>query len=824
MGVRFSETVMCAVVLLGLVSAAQADPAARGIDAARRGVISREALTTLGLKSGEITPLDVRAEGWAPTEVLLPLDGTVVLARLEPASVLAPHFVLRAQVADGSYITLPRPEERTYRGTIDEEPGTTIAASISERGLEARIEHADGAVWWVEPIADRLRGGAREDHVIYPSGASIAAPGVCGVSLEMEALSAGPEGGAAEGSGGEERGLGPGQCGGTCIADLAIDCDFTFFTARGSVENVTSRVMSVINLANAQYVSQTDILHRIVTIIVRTAEPDPYQGPDINQLLLQVRAHWLFEQAAVDRDLVQLFTNETTGSTIGIAYLSAVCSRGLGYSVVRSDCCGSLNCAADLTAHELGHNWSASHCMCTGSTMNPFITCSLTFRNNPDPANVSEVQIRSFRNALSSVCLSPLEGGVAALPIIDHFDAGTVIDTAVWTGIDTGTTISTAGLNEPSAPNSLNLKGASQLRSAEVDARLFSNITVNFSSQAGGSANPPEAGENLVVEYRNDDGEWISVLTVNAPGSAQNQFMPRSVVLPAAASHARLRIRFRNLSTDTTGDDWFIDNVNIGGQSGLPGSFTLLAPANGASGVGLGPFFDWTEATTALDYRFVLDDDADFSSPSFSELTGGLSSVSTSTGTLAPATRYFWSVRAINPSGETPSTPANATFVTAGNPPGPFGLNSPADDALFDTIGAVIPFAWQASSQANAYSIEIDDDADFGSPELVIEDIESLARSVPAGSVSNGIYNWRIIAQNAIGVRASSESRQFEVLVIVPACPGDADGDLMVGLGDIAQVISEWGTAGPQADLDMDGMVGLSDLAIVIENWGSVCR
>lgn len=59
-----------------------------------------------------------------------------------------------------------------------------------------------------------------------------------------------------------------------------------------------------------------------------------------------------------------------------------------------------------------------------------------------------------------------------------------------------------------------------------------------------------------------------------------------------------------------------------------------------------------------------------------------------------------------------------------------------------------------------------------------------------------------------------------------PACPGDADGDGMIGLSDIASVINCWGmpaSCDPAADLDGSGDVGLGDLAEVIKNWDASC-
>lgn len=59
-------------------------------------------------------------------------------------------------------------------------------------------------------------------------------------------------------------------------------------------------------------------------------------------------------------------------------------------------------------------------------------------------------------------------------------------------------------------------------------------------------------------------------------------------------------------------------------------------------------------------------------------------------------------------------------------------------------------------------------------------------------------------------------------------CPGDVDGDLSVGLSDIAVLIQNWTLPVPPApmcaDLDGSGSVGLGDVALVIQSWATSCR
>lgn len=77
----------------------------------------------------------------------------------------------------------------------------------------------------------------------------------------------------------------------------------------------------------------------------------------------------------------------------------------------------------------------------------------------------------------------------------------------------------------------------------------------------------------------------------------------------------------------------------------------------------------------------------------------------------------------------------------------------------------------------------------------------------------------------------AGESRTVAVRMSVnvqpPACPGDADGDGMVGLSDIAMVSLNWESTtvpGLNGDVSGNGIVGIEDLALIINNWGAICE
>ncbi|HVZ94614.1 MAG TPA: PKD domain-containing protein, partial [Phycisphaerales bacterium] len=64
-------------------------------------------------------------------------------------------------------------------------------------------------------------------------------------------------------------------------------------------------------------------------------------------------------------------------------------------------------------------------------------------------------------------------------------------------------------------------------------------------------------------------------------------------------------------------------------------------------------------------------------------------------------------------------------------------------------------------------------------------------------------------------------------VVCVPVCPGDANGDGIIGLADIAVLIQHWTQSvlpGTNGDVSGNGSVGLDDVAIVIQHWNQSCN
>ncbi|MHC4600988.1 MAG: hypothetical protein ACYS47_18505, partial [Planctomycetota bacterium] len=170
-----------------------------------------------------------------------------------------------------------------------------------------------------------------------------------------------------------------------------------------------------------------------------------------------------------------------------------------------------------------------------------------------------------------------------------------------------------------------------------------------------------------------------------------------------------------------------------------PGAFTLIAPANGATGVAVNPTYSWNAATGALTYTLQVALDAGFSNMVINK-TGVSGTSDTPTTTLANNTIHYWQVIAVNTFGNTTSTGAPWSFTTIGVPPGAFTLVAPANSA---TNVAVNPtYSWNASTGATTYTLQVALDAGFSNIVINKTGIVGTSDTPTTTLANNTIHYW----------------------------------------------------------------------------------
>ncbi|MAT82621.1 MAG: hypothetical protein CMJ29_13375 [Phycisphaerae bacterium] len=355
------------------------------------GLDSLDANEALSLESSTVQELVLRELPNGSIDLAVSLGGEMTRMRFDLHSVRGDAYQLLEQQEDGSLLEIPAGPVNTYRGTDLNWPGMKAALSIEDDGFRVLVLLEGGAQWWIEPLEGKFRGATEFDYAVYRGEDIISPEGFCGVddSFKLPGFDLS-----------DPRPLG--QDREVLLAEFVADTDFEYYQNYGSSSAVENRINSLMNSINLLYESQHEIIHEVQGIVVRPNSNDPYSSNSIETRLEQVRSVWNSTNNP-PHDVVQLFSGQSfSGSTIGLAYVGAVCSN-FEYSVVESDCCGSFGCATDLSNHELGHNWGADHCQCPNNTMNPSLTCANNFSAD------SQGDIATFRSSIEN-CLDEVTG------------------------------------------------------------------------------------------------------------------------------------------------------------------------------------------------------------------------------------------------------------------------------------------------------------------------------------------------------------------------------------------------------------------------------
>ncbi|HZW06715.1 MAG TPA: PA14 domain-containing protein, partial [Phycisphaerales bacterium] len=264
-------------------------------------------------------------------------------------------------------------------------------------------------LWWVQPLSDAQPGAPADRHAVFPGDALLPGEHGCPGGVETGLAPAGRAKGGAP----------------ACIraTEIAFDADVLFYQQNGSsVAATNADIDSVVNSMNLIYGRDTTVTFIVTAHLVRTA-PGLYTSNVPQTLLNQMVSEWQNNQGAVVRDIAHLMTGQPTGSTIGLAFNGAVCSTQFGYGFSQSRYSANFANRVSLTCHEVGHNFSASHC---DADPDCAIMCSI---NGGCAHNVSGFSQRSINEirpyAMAASCLANSPGIAAAVPPRASPDAAT---------------------------------------------------------------------------------------------------------------------------------------------------------------------------------------------------------------------------------------------------------------------------------------------------------------------------------------------------------------------------------------------------------------
>ncbi len=322
---------------------------------------------------------------------------------LEPYDLRAPGYLAEEEVMGGIRNILPRMPARTFRGTVPGLRDSEARFTIRENRVEGVIL-TPGEWYFAEPLRNFVPSSDPSEMIVYRrSDIRQEALGVCGATLahrigeahelvKPQVLAAGS---------------------GIHTAEVATEADYEYVTALGGAQDANASILEILNQVDGVYQTQLSVSLSVIFQHAWSSPEDPYSVTSASSMLNEFRNYWNANFYGVAFDLAHMWTGkDLDGNTIGIAYLSVVC-QARTYSYGISQRFVSTPGRFILTAHEIGHNFGATHpdqveppqTDCGNTIMNSSIGTGFTFC--PFSASQIESHIVSSSTCLTTGAAAP---------------------------------------------------------------------------------------------------------------------------------------------------------------------------------------------------------------------------------------------------------------------------------------------------------------------------------------------------------------------------------------------------------------------------------
>jgi len=278
----------------------------------------------------------------------LALEGWAGLSfQLSKQSFESAGFVLRG--ADGTvFETAKMPA--TYRGHLSGHPESHAYLTLDDNYLMGYFEHA-GKTWYLQPMNRLLKGVPDQYLLLSEAGELPDAAAWCGLRTTPEAPII-------------AEGLQLQQTSSCFTLDIALAADYSMYAQFDNIFDLQRHIFSVLNMVQSHYLDDffNSIVFRVTELVVAT-EPasDPWTDETNAEAFLTDFTNW-GNQGGFTRsfDVASLWTDRIfDDSIVGLAWIREVCSLKR-YNVL-SDFFADAQKLRVMQAHELGHNFGASH-------------------------------------------------------------------------------------------------------------------------------------------------------------------------------------------------------------------------------------------------------------------------------------------------------------------------------------------------------------------------------------------------------------------------------------------------------------------------------
>ena len=272
---------------------------------------------------------------------------------LKPHDLRAPNYRAVETGPGGVERTLPPQPVYTFKGTLAGREDTRGRFNLTDGGVEG-VVYAPEGWYYVEPLGNYLSSASDGELVVYRHTDIKAGDALkCGLSLPervercMDQVTA---------QVGASTSITPTKY----EFEIATEADYEYVQALGGSEQANLEIEGILNQVEGVYESELLLQLRISFQHTWKTDDDPYTATDPGGLLTEFQNYW--NKTYMDKknyDLAHMWTGRPLFPP-GLAALSTVCLfRSHSYSL--SERSTALTEKYNLPAHEIGHNFGATH-------------------------------------------------------------------------------------------------------------------------------------------------------------------------------------------------------------------------------------------------------------------------------------------------------------------------------------------------------------------------------------------------------------------------------------------------------------------------------
>jgi hypothetical protein len=325
--------------------------------------------------------------------------------QLRPNDLRAPNYRAEETGVGGITREIAMPAISTYKGNLADVWGSDARFTVNDDRFEGMIV-TSGDAYFIESAQKFSNVAQPTDYVVYrPSDVRADIVRTCATTLEEQVTS-----GASEFMSNASTGISPSVFSPFKIVEIATDADLEYTNALGGSANANNDILGIMNQVQAIYERDIGLTFTVTSQHTwTTADPYGAGGNGAVAVLNAFTNYWNANFSATPRDVAHLWTGKNLGGPNGIAWMGVVC-RDAAASYGISDLETMAPFRVGIPAHEIGHNFNASHSDGQAGCDNTIMLATQTQSNNLTFCAFSVNEITAYVNA-NPGCLTNAPAG-----------------------------------------------------------------------------------------------------------------------------------------------------------------------------------------------------------------------------------------------------------------------------------------------------------------------------------------------------------------------------------------------------------------------------